>query len=318
MTQRNFIIEEHSSPDFPGMMFATIADTMMGAVYLLPGSYISNILERGDLDGDAEAVMTLTALEITGSYQARAHRMLDTTPNAVRTVGVDEAAQRMPADPRQFLVDFLPSEQRILQRDGLHLLHIRYWSGGLRRLMAQESRKCTLEYDPRDLSRVFVMTDDGIIEARPADLTPPAITLWKHRAMRKAGRRAVAEKIILWAIQTQRDLVDSAERPTKAIRRHQARRSHLESGPLINVALALQDPKALPGLRQKAWPCACCPCMLLIDEIHSLQAGALCIKDVVGCVSWFVRCPERHACMPERVAAPILSGSKLSKHESLA
>jgi putative transposase len=26
-----------------------------------------------------------------------------------------------PDDPRQFLVDFLPSEQRVLQRDGLHL-----------------------------------------------------------------------------------------------------------------------------------------------------------------------------------------------------
>ena len=193
---------------------------MMGAVHLLPGSHFSNIFERGDLDAEAEAVMTLRelevwlALEITGSYHVRAHRALDTTPIAVWAAGVDEAALRMPADPKQFLVDFLPSEQRVLQRDGLHLFHIRYWSDELRWLMGNESRKFTLKYDPRDLSRIFVLTEDGIIEARPADLTRPAITLWEHRAarraLREAGRRSVDEELIFSTILAQRDLVDSA------------------------------------------------------------------------------------------------------------
>ena len=69
------------------------------------------------------------------------------------------------------------TEQRVLQRDGFHLFHIRYWSDELRWLMGQETRKYTLKYDPRDLSRIFVLTEEGIIEARPADLTRPAITL---------------------------------------------------------------------------------------------------------------------------------------------
>ena len=231
--------------------------TVMGAVHLLPGSHFSNIFDRGDLDAEAEAVMTLDeletwlALEITGSYHARVHSALETTPAVVWATRVEEAQLRMPADLRQFLVDFLPSEQRVLQRDGLHLFHIRYWADELRWLMSRESRKFTLKYDPRDLSRIFVLTEDGIIEARPADLTRPAVTLWEHRAarraLREAGRRSVDEELIFGTIEAQRDLVDSAERQTKAIRRHQARRAHLAPLPMIDVTPDAAARDALPA-----------------------------------------------------------------------
>lgn len=236
--------------------------TMMGAVHLLPGSHFSNIFERGDLDAEAEAVMTLAeletwlALEITGSYHACIHSALETTPSAAWGLRAGEPKVRMPADLRQFLVDFLPSEQRVLQRDGFHLFHIRYWSNELRWLMARESRKYTLKYDPRDLSRIFVLTEDGIIEARPADLTRPAITLWEHRAarraLREAGRRSVDEELIFLTIEAQRDLVDSAARQTKAIRRHQARRAHLDPRPMIDVTPASEPSAALPASENKS------------------------------------------------------------------
>ena len=104
---------------------------------------------------------------------------------------------------------------------------------------------------PRDLSRIFVVTDEGIIEARPADLTRPAITLWEHRAarraLREAGRRSVDEELIFRTIQAQRDLVDSAERQTKALRRHKARRAHLEPRPMIDVTPEAETPGALPA-----------------------------------------------------------------------
>lgn len=250
---------QHRPPGTPryGGHIERLIGTMMGAVHLLPGSHFSNIFERGDLDAEAEAVMTLAeleawlALEITGSYHARTHSALDTAPSAAWAARLDEARLRMPADLRQFLVDFLPSEQRILQRDGLHLFHIRYWSDELRWLMGRKSRKFTLKYDPRDLSRIFVLTEDGIIEARPADLTRPAITSWEHRAarraLREAGRRSVDEGLIFSTIQAQRDLVDGAERQTKAIRRHQARRSHLNPGQIIDVTPGHTMPEALPA-----------------------------------------------------------------------
>ena len=119
-------------------------------------------------------------------------------------------------------MDFLPTERRVLQRDGLHLFNIRYWSDELRRLMGQ-GEKVTIKYDPRDLSRVFVRVDDGYVETRPADVTRPAIALWEHRAavaeLREAGRRAVDEELIFSTILAQRALVDAAGAATKAARR---------------------------------------------------------------------------------------------------
>jgi putative transposase len=238
--------------------------TMMGAIHLLPGSHFSNIFERGDLDAEAEAVMTLReletwlALEITGSYHARVHSALEITPSAAWATRVDEARLRIPADLRQFLVDFLPSEQRVLQRDGLHLFHIRYWADELRWLMGRESRKFTLKYDPRDLSRIFVLTESGIIEARPADLTRPAITLWEHRAarraLREAGRHSVGEELIFRTIEAQRDLVDTAVRQTKATRRHQARRAHRAPRRMIDVTPDDAARDALPALEGEGSP----------------------------------------------------------------
>jgi putative transposase len=250
---------QHRPPATPryGGHIERLIGTMMGAIHLLPGSHFSNIFERGDLDSEAEAVMTLReletwlALEITGSYHARVHSALETTPAAAWAARTNEVRVQIPADLRQFLVDFLPSEQRVLQRDGLHLFHIRYWADELRWLMGRESRKFTLKYDPRDLSRIFVLTENGIIEARPADLTRPAITLWEHRAarraLREAGRRSVDEELIFRTIEAQRDVVDSAERQTKAIRRHQARRAHLAPLPMIDVTPDIAAPEALPA-----------------------------------------------------------------------
>ncbi|MBL3705438.1 DDE-type integrase/transposase/recombinase [Sulfitobacter sp. BDSS02] len=256
----------HRPPGTPryGGHIERLIGTMMGAIHLLPGSHFSNIFERGDLDAEAEAVMTLgeletwLTLEITGSYHPRVHSALEKSPSAAWGAQADETKPRMPVDLRQFLVDFLPSEQRVLQRDGLHLFHIRYWADELRWLMGRESRKFTLKYDPRDLSRIFVLTENGIIEARPADLTRPAITLWEHRAarraLREAGRRSVDEELIFRTIEAQRELVDSAERQTKAIRRHQARRAHLAPLPMIDVTPDIVAPEALPAPEREGSP----------------------------------------------------------------
>ena len=56
----------HRPPGTPryGGHIERLIGTMMGAIHLLPGSHFSNIFERGDLDAEAEAVMTLHELEI--------------------------------------------------------------------------------------------------------------------------------------------------------------------------------------------------------------------------------------------------------------
>lgn len=255
------------TPRFGGHIERLIG-TMMGAVHLIPGSHFSNIRERGDLDPEAEAVMTLReletyiALEIVGAYHARIHKALDMPPAAAWNARIGETAARMPTDPRQFLIDFLPCEERILQRDGLHLFHIRYWSDELRWLMGRDRRRLPVKYDPRDLSCVFVATGEGYLEARPADRTRPPIALWEQRAARRAlraeGRRALDENLIFSTILAQRALVDEATRTTKAMRREGARRAHLTSTKIIDVtpeAEPVDDdtPLQLPYFAVEEW-----------------------------------------------------------------
>ncbi|NMG41441.1 DDE-type integrase/transposase/recombinase [Chelativorans sp. ZYF759] len=255
------------TPRFGGHIERLIG-TMMGAVHLIPGSHFSNIRERGDLDPEAEAVMTLgeletyIALEIVGAYHARIHKALDMPPSAAWNARIGETAVRMPSDPRQFLIDFLPSEDRVLQRDGLHLFHIRYWSDELRWLMGRERRRLTVKYDPRDLSCVFVATEQGYLEARPADRTRPAIALWEQRAARRAlraeGRRAVDEELIFSTILAQRALVEEATRTTKAMRRDLARRDHLAATKMIDVTpqtgtVGDDQPLQLPYFEVEEW-----------------------------------------------------------------
>jgi putative transposase len=253
------------TPRFGGHIERLIG-TMMGAVHLIPGSTFSNIAERGDLDAEAQAVMTLPeletylALEITGVYHAREHRALGLAPSAAWSAGLGAVPPRLPADPRRFLIDFLPRETRTLRRDGVHLFQIRYFADALRRWMGRV-KEVQVSYDPRDLSCVFVRGDAGrargmeILEARPADRTRPAIALWEHRAalraLREDGRRSVDEGLIFATILAQRTLVDQAVRRTRAARRQHARRG-APGGPLIDapVVRALEpptdDPERIP------------------------------------------------------------------------
>lgn len=255
------------TPRFGGHIERLIG-TMMGAVHLIPGSHFSNIRERGDLNPEAEAVMTLReletylALEIVGSYHARVHKALDLPPAAAWNARLGGVMVRMPSDPRQFLIDFLPFEERTLQRNGLHLFHIRYWSDELRWLMGPDRSRLTVKYDPRDLSCVFVAAGEGYLEARPADRTRPAIALWEHRAavraLRDQGRRAVDEELIFSTILAQRALIDEATRTTKAMRRDAARRAHLASTKMIDVPAAVEPisddkPLQLPYFAVEEW-----------------------------------------------------------------
>ena len=255
------------TPRFGGHIERLIG-TMMGAVHLLPGSHFSNIRERGDLDPESQAVMTLReletyfALEIVGAYHARIHRALEAPPVAAWQARIGEVAVRMPDDPRRFLIDFLPAEQRVLQRDGLHLHHIRYWSDELRWHMGRGPEKFTIKYDPRDLSMVFVRVGEGYLEARPADRTRPSIALWEHRAalraLRDAGRRAVDEELIFSTILAQRALVDEASRTTKAMRREAARRPKPSAPKTIDVPagpgrLVADTPLVLPYFEVEEW-----------------------------------------------------------------
>lgn len=216
--------------------------TMMGAVHLLPGSTFSSIKNRGDYDSEAKSAMTLDeleywlALEIT-RYHAERHRVLGIPPIAAwhEAYGRREAPLRRPYDPEGFQIDFLPSTERMVRRDGIHLFGLRYWDDVLSLWAGRQGRQLRVSYDPRDLSTIFVRSPEGQrYPVRFADLRHPSITLAEHRRaqmiMRERGRALEDEALIFAVIEEQRALVDAASSRTREARRFSERRDRALDG----------------------------------------------------------------------------------------
>ena len=92
-----------------------------------------------------------------------------------------------------------------------------------------------VRYDPRNLSRVFVMGPDQRYFPVPyADLSLPPITLWEHRAaltkLREQGDSAPSQMAIFAAVTAQRALIEQATSKTKAVRRQTQRQKDAHFG----------------------------------------------------------------------------------------
>jgi putative transposase len=133
------------------------------------------------------------------------------------------------------MIDFLPSVDRLVRRDGIHLFSVRYWDDVLSIWAGRLDRQLRISYDPRDLSTVFVRDPDGTRwPIRYANLQWPPITLGEHRRaqllMKERGLALVDEQLIFETIERQRAIVDDAVRDTKLARRLAERRDRAISG----------------------------------------------------------------------------------------
>ncbi len=175
--------------------------TMMGKVHLLPGTTFSSVREKGDYDPEKTAAMTLEEIErwlghaIVGVYHRDLHRGIGVPPLAAWERGLAgdgvQEGRGTPVtviDQRRFLIDFLPFERRLVRREGVFLHSISYWSDVLHTWVG-EREKMLVRYDPRDLSRVYLLGSDGqYYDLTYSDLSRPPISLWEHRLALKRLR----------------------------------------------------------------------------------------------------------------------------------
>ena len=216
----------------------------MQLVHALPGTTFSNPTQRGDYDSDKTACLTLEELErwlavaITKYYHLHPHSgMDDEIPLHRYEQGLQAliAANKtilIPRDPRIFLIDFLQVVRRSLQRDGITIDHITYYSNALRPWIQLRNQPTPLliRRDPRDLSRIFVLDAEQNIylEVPYRMLSRPSISLWEHKLARKRlreqRRTAVDEASLFAAIDEMREIERKAETLTRTARRNRTRR----------------------------------------------------------------------------------------------
>ena len=237
--------------------------TMMGKVHLLPGTTFSNIADKGNENPEKAAAMTIDELErwlvqaITGLYHRTVHRALWIAPLAAWerglagdgvTPGCGEPATV--SDARRFLIDFLPLEHRMIRRDGVSLHSIHYWSNILRAWIG-EPHKAIVRYDPRDLSRLYLLAPDGqYYDMHYRKLRRPPISLWEHRLalkrLRDEGRQTVDENAVFRAIEIMRSIADEATNASKTARRQRARRLRVIQGGRVDPPPATPPTNAPP------------------------------------------------------------------------
>ena len=233
----NLVYRPPGSPHFGGHVERLIG-TMMGAVHLLPGTTQSSVAAKGSYDAEAMAAMTLQefdrwfALEIC-RYNNSIHSSLGCTPVAKWEALAGEMSGDIPFDMEAFRVSFLPSEQRQVRRDGIHLFDLRYWSDALAGYVGRRDGKVVVHYDPRDLSAVWIELDGGrCVEARYRNLEIPPVSLWEYReAMQKAramGKVGTNELVLAELIRQQRQIEGESRALTKAERRSRERNSSMK------------------------------------------------------------------------------------------
>jgi len=266
-------------PHFGGVIERVIG-TLMGLVHGLPGTTFSNVGQRGSYDSDKAACLTLDEVErwlataVAKYYHQHPHEGLNgQTPlrrwqDGVATLLTEGGSVPVPRDPRAYLVDFLPVLRRSLQRDGITIDHLTYFSSALRAWITARERPGPLvvRRDPRDLSRVFVLDpqDDGYLEVPTRDLSRPAISLWEHRLARRRlrlrHRGEVDEAALFAAVEEMRAIERDAARLTRSERRDRVRRSAAPGQPAAPPSAASTSPEptsaaaAVPDVAEAAAP----------------------------------------------------------------
>lgn len=213
-----------------GAHIERLIGTMMGRIHLLPGGTDSSPTARGSYQSENEAKLTLAELnewlylEIAGQYHHDIHRMIGTTPAAAWAKSLARGTVPvLPADPVRFVIGFLPIVHRKLQRNGLFFERIRYWADVLPSI-AQPREPLLTRYDPRDLSRLYVLTPNKSYQAVPyADVRRPPITLaelrFAHAEFRREAKGSINEEQLFAMHARQQAIVTDATRATKTARR---------------------------------------------------------------------------------------------------
>jgi putative transposase len=237
---RHGIRLEYRPPGRPyyGAHIERYLGTLMRRIHGLPGTTFSNPVQRGRYPSEAKAAMTLpelerwVALEIAGRYHQRIHAGVHAIPVQLWARTIGETVRLGIADPKQFVIDFLPTQLRRIGRNGFQLGHIRYWDPLLSRLFPYGTR-VLVHYDPRDLSKVFVPSPDDCdyLIIPYADLRRPPITLAERehaQSMLSKKGQLTSEDQIFAATATQRRLEEQARHRTRRARRNIERRPATE------------------------------------------------------------------------------------------
>ena len=251
------------TPHFGGHI-ERLMGTVAKEIHALPGTTFSNPKQRGEYNAEAKAVMTLPEMRrwlvqyIIGVYHQRKHRGIGMAPidrwqegilgnDRQKGTGLPEPI----TDSLRLRLDFLPFEERTVQRYGIVWDKVTYYGDVLRPWInlsqGRQKQKFLVRRDPTDISRIYVLDPEQNVyfEAPYRDQTKPSLSIWEFRAaekfLRDHGVRDAGEDEIFRAREEMLRIEEGARKETKRQRRDRERKKHH-----AEIALPMAGPPSAP------------------------------------------------------------------------
>lgn len=240
-------------PEFGGHIERLIG-SLMKKVHELPGTTFSNIKQKDNYNSEKNAALTLHEFEqwfltyVTKVYHHTVHSSINKTPVQQWQIGLfgDDFTDgigipALPSNQKTLLLDFLPSVERTIQRNGVNIGGLNYYDPSLNHFINQtdnntkKKKQFTFRQDPRDISVIWFY--DPVLKTYfdipLANKALPAMSLWEYKALYKEVKKqsgTVNETLIYQAWEDMQVLVETSEKNTKTLRRQEQRRkSHTKS-----------------------------------------------------------------------------------------
>ncbi|TVO31348.1 Mu transposase C-terminal domain-containing protein [Vibrio algivorus] len=223
--------------------------TFMQEVQDIPGTTFSSIKDRLDYDAEGNACMTLSELElwftvfIVYCYHHRPHKGINNIPpiklyQEAIFGNKDKPGIGLPApveDEETLRLDFTPYIERTIQRQGVVIDNIHYYSDVLRKWInvndeqdRSKKRKFIFARDPRDISVIYFFDPDihRYVAIPYLNTARPSISLWELRASIKSiadnEHYAVDEEAIFKGIKKMREIEAEAVEKTRLAKQQRA------------------------------------------------------------------------------------------------
>jgi putative transposase len=179
--------------------------THNGDIHNLPGTTYSNIVEKGSYDSNKNATYTIEEFTrwllhyIVNIYHKKYHSKIYMTPEQKYMEGIlgneQNAGVGLPPildNLDEIKISLLPTEMRTIQKDGISVDGVTYYSDVLRHWIGirdhkNEMIKHKIKRDPLNIQKIYFYDSElkEYFEIPYRKLSAPAMTLWDLHAVKK-------------------------------------------------------------------------------------------------------------------------------------
>ena len=241
-----------------GGIIERLVGISMKKTHRIPGTTFSSVEKKGTYNSAEYAVMTISELEqwytdfIINIYHKSVHSTIHMTPEEKLyqgMLGVGDGTipflPTVPSDTLKLRMALLPASERTVQKNGITIDYITYFSETLRKWIIPAQYKklnqnlisntVLCRRDPRDISKIYVYDPDidNYIEVPYADIKRPAMNIKELRqsiaeAKKEVTGRELEQHDIFQAHNRLFEYTEKAKREQKTVRRQISSKKHMQ------------------------------------------------------------------------------------------